>query len=280
MRSGTSTARSAPVTASSTGPRSASAPPNTFGRRLWTDRVHPADRDRGRLAPGCARGHACLDRGVSFPPVRRRIVYIFDRGQIIRDAEGGSARRGRDDGHHCAQARGGDGRCRRRSSRLRMTRSSARRSTAPSAHGMQAPSGCSGTRPPRPSDDRSRLIVPPRKLAEEARILATRPRRAHQHFETRVAKDGHESTSPDRFAVTDANGRIFGASKVAATSGAQAGRARICAVRELSCRLLWESASVLLTTQNPRRCCAAFSRRSRRTSAWTRYLNFMVMEEQ
>ena len=98
------------------------------------------------------------------------------------------------------------------------------------------------------------LILPPDKHAEEADILA-RLRKGERidHYETvRVTKDGRLvevslSVSP----MADRNGRVFGASKVARDITSRKLADRALKRQDEQLRLLWESASVLLTTDQP-----------------------------
>jgi len=223
----------------------------------WAARVHPEDHDRT-----IASLRAALDGTATIWTEEYRFrnangvyIYIDDRGQILRDASGRavravgammdiSARKRAEEATalNAAIVASSDDAIVSKSldGVIRSWNSGAERLfgyTAAEAVGQPIT-----------------LIVPTSKLAEEAQILSRLSRGERiEHFETvRVAKGGQEvAVSLTVSPVLGPNGRILGASKVARDISARKRVDRELLRQDTQLRLLWETASVLLTTQKP-----------------------------
>ncbi len=125
------------------------------------------------------------------------------------------------------------------------------------------------------------LIIPPDKLAEEARILERLSRGERiDHFETkRVAKDGRVldislTVSP----LVDRSGQVYGASKVARDVTARKRAEAELRRQDAKLRLLWEAAAVLLTTDRPDTMLGGVFDKIAAYFELDAYLNFVVDE--
>jgi PAS domain S-box-containing protein len=254
------------------------------GIDVWTDRVHPADRDRvvASLLAALDGTESLWTAEYRFRLSTGAFVDIFDRGQIIRDARGRavravgamtdiSARKQAEEmgALHAAIVMSSD------DAIVSKTLDGTIRSWNAGAERLFGYSAVDAIGRP------ITLIVPPHKLAEEASILERLSRGERiQHFETvRVAKDGREigvslTVSP----LTDANGRVFGASKVARDVTARKRAEAELRRQEAQLSLLWESASVLLTTDRPDTMLRGVFAKIAPYFRLDAYLNFMVIE--
>jgi PAS domain S-box-containing protein len=223
----------------------------------WAERIHPQDRKRV-----VASFEAALESRVTFWTDEYRFrdsngayLHIDDRGQILRDPQG-----------HAVRAVGAmmDITARKRTEEAMelhaaIVASSDDAIVSKSLDGVIKSWNAGAERLFGYTAEEAigqpiALILPESKLAEEASILS-RLRRGEriEHFETtRVAKDGHEVTiSLTVSPLRDASGRIYGASKVARDISARK-RVELELLRQdTQLRLLWETASVLLTTEKP-----------------------------
>jgi PAS domain S-box-containing protein len=227
------------------------------GLQAWTERLHPEDRERVVASLTAALdGTATLwNEEYRFRGADGGYLAIVDRGQILRTRNGDALR---------AVGAMTDVTARQRSEEARTlhaaivessddaiiskTLDGTIRSWNAGAEGLfgWAASEAIG----RPIT----LIVPRDRYREEADILRRIARGERiDHFETtRVAKDGQLldislTVSP----LIDGKGRVFGASKVARDITARKRARRELEHREAQLRLLWESASVLLTSERP-----------------------------
>ena len=223
----------------------------------WAARLHPEDRDRTVASLRAALdGTATLwTEEYRFLDADGTYIYIDDRGQILRDTSGRAVR---------AVGAMMDISARKRAEEA-MALNAAIVASSDDAIVSKSLDGIIrtwnagaerlfGFTAAEAVGQPIALIIPPSKLAEEAQILSRLSRGERiEHFETvRAAKDGHEvvvslTVSP----VLDENGRILGASKVARDISARK-RVELELLRQdTQLRLLWETASVLLTTEKP-----------------------------
>ncbi len=224
---------------------------------VWSERVHPDDRERV-----IASLRAALDGGATnwteeyrFKGADGTYICMDDRAQILRDASGGAVR---------AVGAMMDITARKRAEEAlalhgAIVASSDDAIVSKSLDGVIRSWNAGAERlfgytAAEAVGQPITLIIPPSKVAEEAQILKRLSRGERiEHFETaRVSKDGREvSVSLTVSPVLDATGRILGASKVARDIS---GRKRVeleLLRQDTQLRLLWESASVLLTTEKP-----------------------------
>ena len=125
------------------------------------------------------------------------------------------------------------------------------------------------------------LIIPPERLDEERDILDRLGRGQQiEHFETvRVRKDGRRldislTVSP----IRNGEGRVVGASKVARDVTERKRAEAELRKQTERLRLLWEAASVLLTTDQPDAMMRGLFARLAPHFGLDTYLNFMVSE--
>ena len=227
------------------------------GIDVWTDRVHPADRDRV-----VASLLAALDGTESLWTAEYRFrlssgayVDIFDRGQIIRDARGRAVRavgamtdisarkRAEEMGAlHAAIVTSSD------DAIVSKTLDGTIRSWNAGAERLFGYSAVEAIGRP------ITLIVPPARLAEEASILE----RLSRGERIRAFRDGpgcegraRDRRLSDRFAAHrrewPSHRRVEGRARRDGSQRAEADLRR----QDSALSLLWESASVLLTTDEP-----------------------------
>jgi PAS domain S-box-containing protein len=237
--------------------RSGYEPGDEAASERWAGLIHPDDRERvtASLQAALEGADTVWTDEYRFRDADGSYIYIDDRGQIVRDAPGRAvravgammditARRRAEEAMalHAAIVASSD------DAIIGKTLDGVIRSWNSGAERLFGYTAAEAVGQP------VALILPQSKLAEEAEIL-NRLRRGEriEHFETvRMAKDGREvdislSVSPLR----DANGRIFGASKVARDISMRKRVDLELLRQDTKLRLLWESAAVLLTTEKP-----------------------------
>jgi PAS domain S-box-containing protein len=223
----------------------------------WSERIHPDDRERviASLRAALAGTATIWNEEYRFRDSEDAYIYIDDRGQILRDASGRAVR---------AVGAMMDITARKRAEEAMalhgaIVASSDDAIVSKSLDGIIRSWNAGAERlfgytAAEAVGKPITLIIPPSKIAEEGQILQRLSRGERiEHFETtRVTKAGREvSISITVSPVRDASGRIFGASKVARDIS---GRKRVeleLLRQDTQLRLLWESASVLLTTEKP-----------------------------